>query len=376
MFWPRTEIWTAEVVYTGFGTPMLRGGLAVQGEYIVGQGPLEELRARFPGAEVVHKGLALFPKPVNAHTHLDLSLLPLYQGDFPGFLEHVLAHRGLRGLEGARRGLEELAQRGAGAFGDVVFHPEVMEFLLSESPLEGVAFYEVFAPDPGLAEEVFERVVAQVRAWRRLEGRVRVGLSPHSPYGVSPPLLRRLAAWARAEGVPLLIHAGESPVEVEYLARGTGPLARFLGRFAQRLPEPLGLSPIRHLEALGALGPTTLLVHGVQVDEEEVELLARTGTKVVLCPRSNQNLGVGLPPIGLYARYGVEVALGTDSRGSSPSLEVKEEALFLWDKAEPRLLVRALTRGGYRALGLPTPRLTRGSPVGLVDSLAWTGSVP
>ena len=193
MSWLRTELWTAEVVYTGFGTPMLRGALAVQGGFVVGQGSLEELRARFPEGEVVHKGLALLPPPVNAHTHLDLSLLPLYRGPFAGFLSHVVAHRERRGLEGAKRGLEELLASGVGAFADIVFKDEVMDFLLQESPLPGVAFYEVFAPEPSLAEEVYRAVRRKVEAWRRREGKVKVGLSPHAPYSVSPPLLKRLA---------------------------------------------------------------------------------------------------------------------------------------------------------------------------------------
>lgn len=369
MFWLRTELWTAEVVYTGFGTPMLRGAIAVQGPTVVGQGSLEELRARFPQAEVVPKGKALFPPPVNAHTHLDLSLHPLYRGPFSGFIPHVVAHREKRGLEAAKQGLEELLRSGAGAFADVVFKDEVMEFLLRESPLPGVAFYEVFAPDPEDAEEVFQQVQAKVKAWRRLEGRVRVGLSPHAPYSVSAPLLRRLAQYARAEGLPLMIHAGESQEEAAFLQKGEGFLTQIHGRFSRTPFEPPGLTPIRYLQALGALGPNTLLVHGVQVDEEEVRMLADSGTKVILCPRSNAYLQVGEAPIHLYARHGVELALGTDSRASSPDLDVKNEALFLWEKVDPRLLIRALTRGGYRALGLPTPRLTRGSPASLVHSL-------
>lgn len=369
MFWLRTELWTAEVVYTGFGTPMLRGGIAVQGKHVVGQGPLEELRRRFPEAEVVPKGKALFPPPVNTHTHLDLSLLPRYEGPFAGFIPHVVAHREKRGLEGVRRGLEELQASGVGAFADIVFHPEVMEFLLLESPLPGVAFYEVFAPDPQEAEEVFARVRAKVEAWRKREGRVRVGLSPHAPYSVSAPLLQRLAQYARAEGLPLMVHAGESPEEVAFLLRGDGPLAEVHRRFSRTPWDPPGLTPVRYLHALGVLGPHTLLVHGVQVDQEEVELVAASGAKVVLCPRSNAALQVGEAPLSLYARHGVEVALGTDSRASSPDLDVKQEALYLWDRADPRLLVRALTRGGYRALGLPTPRLTRGTPAALVHSL-------
>ncbi len=369
MFWLKTEIWTARVVYTGFGTPMLRGGIAVQGGVVVGQGPLEELLARFPQSEVVDKGLALFPPPVNAHTHLDLSLLPLYRGPFAGFIPHVVAHRGLRGLEGARRGLEELLASGVGAFGDIVFKDEVMDFLLRESPLPGVAFYEVFAPEPAEAEEVFARVKEKLSAWRRLEGKVRVGLAPHAPYSVSPPLLQRLAQYARAEGIPLMVHAAESPEEVRFLREGGGPLAELYARFAKTPWEPPGLTPIRHLHALGVLGPGTTLVHGVQVDEEEVRLIAESGAKVVLCPRSNENLEVGEAPLALYARHGVEVALGTDSRASSPDLDVKKEALHLWGQADPRLLVRTLSRGGYRALGLPTPRLARGTPASLVHSL-------
>ncbi len=369
MSWLRTELWTAEVVYTGFGTPMLRGALAVQGGFVVGQGSLEELRARFPQAEVVHKGLALLPPPVNAHTHLDLSLLPLYRGPFPGFLPHVVAHRERRGLEGVKKGLAELLASGVGAFADIVFKDEVMDFLLSESPLPGVAFYEVFAPEPSLAEETFAAVRRKVEAWRRREGKVKVGLSPHAPYSVSPPLLKKLAQWAKAEGIPLMVHGAESPEEVAFLAKGEGPLREVYRRFAQTPWTPPGTTPVRHLHALGVLGPTTLLVHGVQVDEEEVRLLAETGTKVVLCPRSNANLEVGEAPLALYAKHGVELALGTDSRGSSPDLDVKNEARFLWGRAEPRLLVRALTRGGYRALGLPTPKLTRGTPLSLVHFL-------
>jgi cytosine/adenosine deaminase-related metal-dependent hydrolase len=368
MFWLRTEIWTAEVVYAGFGTPMLRGGFAVQGEHVVGVGSVEELKERFPEAEVVHKGKALLPPPANAHTHLDLSLLPRYQGPFEGFIPHVMAHREKRGLLGAKEGLRRLLEGGTGAFGDIVFKDEVMEYLLEESPLAGVAYYEVFSPDPKEAEEVYARVREKLLRWKRREGRIRVGLSPHAPYSVSPPLLSRLAAFAKAEGIPLMVHAAESPDEVEFLLRGTGSFRVLYDRLGLAWEAP-GLTPVRYLHRLGVLGPGTTLVHGVQVDEEEVALLAETGTRVVLCPRSNRGLEVGLPPLELYARHGVEFGLGTDSLASSPDLEVKNEALALWEALDPRLLVRALARGGYRALGLPAPRITQGSRKALVHSI-------
>ena len=145
----------------------------------------------------------------------------------------------------------------------------------------------------------------KVEDWRRREGKVKVGLSPHAHYSVSPTLIKRLAEWARAEGLPLMVHAAESPEEVAFLLRGEGPLREVYGRFAKTTWTPPGTTPVSHIHAIGVLGPTTLIVNGVKVDEEEVGLLAETGTKVVLCPRSNRNLEVGEAPLALYAKHGV-----------------------------------------------------------------------
>lgn len=254
MSWLRTELWTAEVVYTGFGTPMLRGALAVQGGFVVGQGSLEELRARFPEGEVVHKGLALLPPPVNAHTHLDLSLLPLYRGPFAGFLSHVVAHRERRGLEGAKRGLEELLASGVGAFADIVFKDEVMDFLLQESPLPGVAFYEVFAPEPSLAEEVYRAVRRKVEAWRRREGKVKVGLSPHAPYSVSPPP-QAACGVGQGRGPPPHGPRGGKPRGGGLPPPGEGPLREVYGRFAKTPWTPRARPPSATSTPSGSWGP-------------------------------------------------------------------------------------------------------------------------
>ena len=45
-----------------------------------------------------------------------------------------------------------------------------------------------------------------------------------------------------------------------------------------------GLTPIKHLERLGALGPNVVLVHMLYVTDEEIEILGRTGTNVVHNP--------------------------------------------------------------------------------------------
>ncbi|RDI95596.1 amidohydrolase [Meiothermus sp. QL-1] len=345
---------------------MRQGGLLVRAGQVAAAGPLDELRARYPEAPVIPKGRALSPRVANAHTHLDLSTLSCFQGSYTAFIRYVVAHRAERTPRAVEKGLAELVGLGVGAFGDIAYRPEVVDWLVEHSPLPGVVYLEVIHRDPREAEAVATRLMRRLEGWRK--GRLRVGLAPHTPFNVSGPLLQKLARLARQEGFPLQMHVAESPEEVELMTRGSGPLQK-VARALGLPPYPrVGLTPVRYLAELGVLGPHLTIVHGVQVDEEEVRMLAQSGTRVVACPRSNAALGCGAFPWRLYLRHGVEVALGTDSRASSPDLDVRNEALFLWEQVDPRILVRAAVRGGYRVLGLEPPRLTRGSPVSQVQS--------
>jgi aminodeoxyfutalosine deaminase len=196
-------------------------------------------------------------------------------------------------------------------------------------------------------------------------------LSPHTPFTVSAPLLRELAAFARLEGVPLQIHVAEHPSELELFQTGHGALAQALAR--QGLPDPSvvwgrdphpSLSPVRHLHDLGVLTAKPTLVHAVNVSEADVALIAEAGAMVVHCPRSNHHLGCGRFPFGLFARYGVDIALGTDSRASGQTLAIYDEALAALElhagQVSWRSLVRAAVKGGYKALGHKPPQVGRG----------------
>lgn len=365
---------TAAVAYEGFGTPRQDAAVALfedePGRLVVTDvGPRAEVVAAHPGAAVVDGGFALSPAPVNAHTHLDLSDMPYTPGTYEGFLRAVVAHArsGARGEAAARRGLAELKASGVRVVGDIVTDEAVMGLLLDDPDLTGVAYWEVIGPDPAQAQERFLAAVEAVNRFRERErpGGVRVGISPHTPHTVSAPLLRMLASWARRQRLPVAIHVAESPSERELWLRGTGPLAEALAAWGFPF-APAGVSPVRYLRDLGVLegGPT--LVHMVAVDDEDVRLAQAAGCAVVHCPRSNEALGCGRFPWETYARHGVDVAFGTDSRGSSPDLDVVAEARCAAElhggKASPRAVVRAAVKGGYRALGLVPPRVGAGAP--------------
>lgn len=363
----------ARVAYGGLGTPVDHGAAVVQeadgDARVLFVGDAVEAARRWPDAQEVDAGFALSPPPVNAHLHLDLSTMPQVEDDYEAFVRAVVAHgrAGRRGVEAARRGLAELAAAGTTTFGDIVADEATMVELLARPGVSGVAYWEVFAPDPHQADVVFDATVAALRRFRALErpDGLRVGLSPHAPHSVSAPLLQRLARLAAANDVPLQIHAAESPSETRLHAHGDGPLRELMGPLLADF-RPSGRSPVGYLRELGVLEARPTLVHAVEVDEEDVRTLQRAGCAVVHCPRSNRSLRCGRFPWELYAKHGVDVAFGTDSRGSSPSLDVQQEvaAAAAWHgpRAAPGGLVRAAVKGGYRALGLVPPRVGRGDP--------------
>jgi aminodeoxyfutalosine deaminase len=367
------ETWPADLVYDGLGRPRKDAAVVVQRRpepaRVVTVGSVVDLAARYPEALVRPRSRVVAPLPVNAHTHLDLSLMPLTPGGYTEFIAAVVGHgrSGARSLAAAEAGLAELKQIGVRSVGDIVTDESVLDLLLRDPDLQGVAYWEVLGPDPADAEAIFAAAVDVVRRHRPTErpGGVRLGLSPHSPHTVSAPLLQRLAHFAATQRLPLQIHVAEDAGEEALHRHGDGPLRKALGPYLATF-RPSGRSPIGFLDELGVLAVRPTLVHAVHVDEDDLRRLQRAGCSVVHCPRSNALLGSGTFPWAAYARHGVSVALGTDSRGSAPSLSPFDEwtaALAVHGAAaDPAQLLWAAVKGGHRALGTPPPRVVRGSP--------------
>ena len=380
--------WRADVVYGGLGTPVEDGSAVVQWADDDGRvlfvGPAREAAERWPDAPEVDVGFAVSPPPVNAHLHLDLSTMPLVEDDYESFVRAVVRHgrSGARGVDAARSGLRELAASGTRVIGDIVADEATMIELLAHEGLSGVAYWEVFAPDPADADAVFDDTVERLRRFRALErpDGLRVGLAPHTPHTVSAPLLSRLAKLAAANELPLQIHVAESPNEARLHLHGDGPLRELMGSL---MPDfrPSGRSPVGYLEELGVLEARPTLVHAVHVDGDDIRSIQRAGCAVVHCPRSNRSLRCGRFPWEAYAKHGVDIGIGTDSRGSSPSLDVQHEvvAAAAWhgERVAAAMLVRAAVKGGHRALRSVPPRVGRGDPVdGLIRWHVRPGAAP
>lgn len=321
------------------------------------------------GAEAVELGeAALLPGLVNVHAHPELAL-------FRGALEELRFRDWILRLVGAKRAalrdadydvaarwtMVESLRAGVTTLGATEMSGAAVG-ALREAGMRGVVYREVFGPDPRQAEDSMRELRAAVEALRREESeRVRVGVSPHAPYTVSDRLFTAAAEYALSEGLPLAVHAAESLVEEELVARGEGDFAP--GLRARGIETPArGRSTVELLDRLGVLRARPLLIHCVRLDGDDVRRMADAGCAVAHCPVANARLGHGAAPYPALRDAGVRVGLGTDSVGSNNRLDLLEEARFasLLHRAQHRShdilpaeeLLRLCTLEGARALGL------------------------
>lgn len=198
---------------------------------------------------------------------------------------------------------------------------------LEAAGLEATVFLELIAPTADRIAGLLQQAPPHARSGDPA-GNWRPGLSPHAPYSVLDELFEaavRLSADAR---VPIAFHLAESREEIQLLAGGSGPLAEAfeeLGTCDPKLFAP-GRRPLDYLRHL-TKAHRTLVVHGNYLDDEEIALLADHAARmaVVYCPRTHAYFRHDPYPLQKMLAAGVTVALGTDSRASSPDLSVLEE---------------------------------------------------
>ncbi|MCA9937189.1 MAG: amidohydrolase family protein [Anaerolineales bacterium] len=224
------------------------------------------------------------------------------------------------------KGIADMENAGITHIGDISQTGLSIEPLLN-SRLDGVVYIEIIGNDRESALATFERARAIINQYRpHLRPGLRIGLTPHAPYSTHPDAFRAATDFCLTENVPMCIHAAESPYENEALLHGRGPFVEMSRHIGVEAPPPPGSTTIHYLNQLGVLAARPLLVHMIHVSDEELDLVAQTGAKIAHCPRSNQLLQCGRMPLEKMLARGIPVALGTDSLGSSPSLDIHEEA--------------------------------------------------
>ncbi|WP_310570827.1 amidohydrolase family protein [Gemmatimonas sp.] len=362
-------LYTADWVLPISSAPIRHGAVLVEAGRIAFVGAASAVALDSSVVRTIALGNAvLMPGLVNAHSHLELTLLRGFlEGlDFRDWLRTLTTvRRDLMSesvlLDASRAGIREALRNGITCLADTTDSGAPLT-AMREYGVRGVGYLEVFGPDPAQCDGAIAQLAARVGEARALDtALVRVGVSPHAPYTVSRDLFAATAALSRRESLPMAVHVAESAAEMLFVRDGAGPFADRL-RARDIMVAPQAESPIALLEAAGVLAARPLLIHVIQADDRDMARIADAGATIVHCPISNAKLGHGIAPLDRMLAHGIRTGLGTDSVASNDRMDLLGEArqatLFASlrvgapDAISAHEALALATRGGAEALGL------------------------
>jgi formimidoylglutamate deiminase len=158
---------------------------------------------------------------------------------------------------------------------------------------------------PRFRQDSVADYLRQLEALRNRD--IEVGLAPHSVRACPADWLEEIGRYSQVEALPLHVHADEQPREIE-----------------ECLAEH-GARPIELLDRTGCLGERTTVVHATHADDAELDLLARTGARICVCPTTEANLGDGFLPVERVCARGIGMCIGSDSNVRIDPLEELRE---------------------------------------------------
>jgi 5-methylthioadenosine/S-adenosylhomocysteine deaminase len=261
---------------------------------------------------------ALLPGLVNAHTHGAMTLLRGIADDIPlkAWLEEHIWPREARFVavdfvhDGSLLAAAEMLRGGVTCCNDMYFFPDAAARAYSASGMRamlGLPVLDFPTPYAADADGCLQAGLAARDLWKH-DPRLSFSLAPHAPYTVSDASWRKIVVYARQLELPIQTHLLESSDE----------RAQSVARY--------GAGPLQRLHGLGATGPGFIAIHGVHLDEGEIELLATQACHVVHCPTSNLKLANGIAPVAALLARGIAVGLGSDGAASNNRLDIFSEA--------------------------------------------------
>lgn len=260
---------------------------------------------------------ALIPGLINAHTHTAMSLLRGLADDLPlmAWLNQHIWPAESRWVntdfvrDGTRLAIAEMLKSGTTCLNDMYFFPDVTANVAIAAGMRAcigliaVDFPTVWAAN---TEEYLHKGVL-IHTQFRDEPLIRTAFAPHAPYSVNNAPLQQIQILADQLGLPIHMHVHETIQEIEHSL------------------QQYGMRPLQRLDQLGLLTPGLMAAHMTQLNEQEIQRLAKTRSSIIHCPESNMKLASGLCPVAHLLQAGVNVALGTDGAASNNNLDMLGE---------------------------------------------------
>ena len=310
------------------------GCVAIEDGRIIAVGKCEELDKDFKGRakEVIDEPRSIvMPGLIDTHVHMVQGMLkacanylrlipwltkrvwPL-QGNMTE--EDALAAASLTVLEMIKTGTTTFLETGmVGRYGPdriiEMVHDSGLRAAIARHVMDMTGYAsEENALHPGLVESGEQSMGDTIRLYNKYhgwDGRIFIWFGPRTPGAVSIELFREISAKARELKTGITMHLAEVPEDVEYMTK------------------EFGRKPVEFAHWVGLTGDNVVLVHVVWVSDDEISLLARTGTHVSHNPSSNSKLGSGIARVADMLKAGVNVTLGCDGGPSNDNYDMIEE---------------------------------------------------
>ncbi len=331
------------------------GAVAIKGENIIAVGEKEDIENRYISSEIINaEGFLVMPGLINCHTHAPMTYFRGLADDleltdwlnnyiFPDEARFV---NGEFSYLGSLLACAEMIKSGTTTFCDMyIFEDDVAMAAKSAGVrcLIGEALFDSPSPNLKTPQQGLKYTEMLIEKWAN-DRLVNIVIEPHALYTCSRNLLRDLRRLADRYGVPVATHYLETKSEKETLA------AKY------------GKSPTSFLKDIGYLSDQFIALHCVYMEEEDIQIFADHGCKVVHNPESNMKLASGIAPVPEMMSAGITVGLGTDGCASNNNLDMFQEmdtAAKLHKVAnldptvmDARTVVRMATHEGAKALGM------------------------
>lgn len=296
------------------------GYLAIDGDRITGVGDWRNVPRQSSALTQLGRDILITPGFVDTHLHApQLEMIGSYGGDLLEWLNRYTFPTEAKFSDPkhaemvARVFFEELLRNGtlcALIFSTIHYRATDIFFAEAERrgfrAIIGKTMMDRNAPAALLEtpRQSFEESHALLQKWHK-RGLLRYAITPRFAPTSTPELLEA-AGQLKREFPDAYVHShiSENRNEVQWV-HDLFPEAEYADVY----------------DRYGLLGERTVLAHGVHLSEEELELLARRGTRVAHCPNSNLFLGSGLFRLHHTLDAGVVVGLGTDiGAGTTPSM--------------------------------------------------------
>lgn len=336
------RILSAKYVVTMAGDPIIAGAVAIEGTEILDVGREQDMMKRYPSAS--HEDYphhVIMPGLINGHTSLDLSLYK----DFPfdpvrseglavnyidwlmGCFNYKKTVSSSQMRQAVETGIDQCLEAGTTCVADMSRYEGIFQ-VFEQKNMRAVVCPEILSVSSQIAKDLFETALAIIEKYIEDESDlIHVGAGPFSAYTLSRNILRIMSQYSRSSGIPLMIHAAESFSEMEFFNNSTGDIATKLFPvmdWPEKPPEH-HVTPLQYLAKIGFLEAKPMLVGCTQVTSMDMDLIASSGSKVVITPRSSHNLQQGKAPYREMVRHNILTVLGTGGMSSVDSLSLWDE---------------------------------------------------